>query len=153
MYVIYGDNKDMELFVPFYDDFSFPDITDVEFQKKFHHDTWLSFDKKEMVEILKFFEPFVKGVQNQQLLFSIEEDNTISILSEQGIKANREISIIDKNISGSISSFYFGREFLLKTLTSMKEDSPIKLEVGNDSPANNIVGEKSNIQIPIIRLV
>jgi len=156
--IISFGNNDLEILCAESLNVNIPSLEDEEFVSKFHHKTYISFNRLEMLEVLKFFKEFVKEETNERLYININKDNLI-IEAKDSIRGSRKIDSVLNEENLINQSLCFPRFLLVKALESLNTET-VKLELNLEMPAFNVLGVKEindeklikDTHIAIIRL-
>lgn len=128
-----------------------PPYNDPDYIDKYNHKENFIINKEKFVEILKFFEPFVRNIKNQRINIKFQE-SSIEIYTEDEVKVNRNlIAEVHKDLIGK--ELFCIRDVVLAACNNISEEF-IKIQFNSEKPAINVTGkDNTNIHIAIIRLI
>lgn len=143
LYFTFGDNQELDIATTQQDNLRMPDVKDQDFIDKYHHDTYFIVEKNTLLDVLDFFQVFVRNERNEKLYLNIVDEETLSIESQSESTGNRNISIteLDNEVVGQ--GLWIPRALVVKAVKSIEDDF-IKFEVDNEAPAFNIVGKDND---------
>lgn len=143
LYVTFGDNQELDIATTQQDILRMPDVKDEEFISKYHHETYFVVEKTELLDVLDFFQVFVRNERNERLYLHITDENTLSVESQSKSKGNRNVSITDSDSRLVGEGFWIPRALVVKAVRSIEDDF-VQFEVDQEAPAFNIVGKTNN---------
>lgn len=147
LYLNIGEG-DLELEIANYLNSSLPDMQDKEFKEEYDHKTFFVFEKQEMVEILRFLSPYTSGLLNEQILLTMENEESLKIQIEDEVKIVRVIAL--KEISEQLigGELWTSKHLLQKAVLQIEDEFiKIQLDSAKDPEGNyirgafNVVGE------------
>jgi len=152
LYFTFGDDKELDIATTQQDNLRMPDIEDEEFIEKYHHDTSIVVPKTELLDILDFFQVFVRNERNERLFFNIKDEAALSVESQSDSKGNRDVELSACSDDLIEKGFWIPRALVVKAVKSIEDDF-IRFEVDMDAPAFNIVGkDNTERHIATVRL-
>lgn len=120
-------------------------INDTDFIDGLNIPTTAVVEKVELINILRFFESFVRLEVNQSLTLNVVDEDTLAIESSRGMTGNRMLSLKECDIDLVGTQFFFSRNILLPALSVIHDDFiRIKIDPDEDSPVFIITGEKED---------
>jgi len=152
LYFTFGEDELLHIASTQIDNLRVPPIKDQDYIDKYDHDTQIVVEKQALLEILNFFEVFVKDLRNEQMYMSVLDDNILSIESKSENQGNRQIGLKECSTELVGAGLWFARKYLAKAVTSIKDDF-IRIKIDVNEPAFNVIGEsQTSRSIAIIML-
>jgi len=127
-----------------------PPMKDPDFISRYNHPTFIIFKRIDILSVLKFMEPFVKGNINERLYLNITADKLL-IEAKDEIKANRIIDLSECS-SELIDSGVWVKRSDFQTAINVLSGENIKLQLDLSKPAFNLSGDGSK-HIAFARMV
>lgn len=143
LYFTFGDNQELDIATTQQDNLRMPDVTDQDFIDKYHHDTYFVVEKAELLDVLDFFQVFVRNERNERLYLNIIDETTLSVESQSESKGNRNVVITDSDHRIVGEGFWIPRALVVKAVKSIEDDF-VQFEVDQEAPAFNIVGTNND---------
>lgn len=143
LYFTFGDNQELDIATTQQDNLRMPDVVDDEFVEKYNHDTFFDVEKTELLDILEFFQVFVRNERNERLYLHIVGEDSLSIESQSESKGNRNIDLHD--CSGDLvgEGIWIPRALVVKAVKSIEDDF-IKFKIDTEAPAFDIIGKNND---------
>lgn len=142
MFFTFGDNKELYITTT-QGNLRVPDVTDDNFIDKYHHETYFIVNKTELIDVLEFFQVFVRNERNERLYINIVDKEVVSIESQSESTGNRNIDLTECSDEIVGDGFWIPRALVVKAVKSIEDDF-IKIEIDTNKPAFNIVGKEND---------